>query len=77
MPADDQIQRDLEDRLRRLNEIGMALSSVQNNLNALLERILQEARRFTRAEAGTLYLARDDHLTFEIIQNLSTAFNYT
>ncbi|MCH2660119.1 GAF domain-containing protein [bacterium] len=69
MPADDQIQRDLEDRLRRLNEIGMALSSVQNNLNALLERILQEARRFTRAEAGTLYLARDDHLTFEIIQN--------
>ena len=69
MPADDQIQRDLEDRLRRLNEIGMALSSVQNNLNALLERILQEARRFTRAEAGTLYLASDDHLTFEIIQN--------
>ena len=69
MPADDQIQRDLEDRLRRLNEIGMALSSVQNNLNALLERILQEARRFTRAEAGTLYLACEDYLTFEIIQN--------
>ena len=69
MPADDQIQSDLEDRLRRLNEIGMALSSVQNNLNALLERILQEARRFTRAEAGTLYLACEDYLTFEIIQN--------
>ena len=69
MPSDVQIQHDLEDRLRRLNEIGMALSSVQHNLNALLERILQEARRFTRAEAGTLYLAVDDHLTFEIIQN--------
>ena len=69
MPSDAQIQHELEDRLRRLNEIGMALSSVQHNLNALLERILQEARRFTRAEAGTLYLAKDDHLTFEITQN--------
>ena len=39
MPSDAQIQHELEDRLRRLNEIGMALSSVQHNLNALLERI--------------------------------------
>ena len=57
-------QLDLEDRLRRLNEIGVALSSVQRNLSALLERILQEARRFTRAEAGTLYLVKGDVLTF-------------
>ena len=69
MPSDVQIQHDLEDRLRRLNEIGVALSSEKHNLNALLERILQEARRFTRAEAGTLYLAKNEHLTFEIIQN--------
>lgn len=69
MPPNTQIQHDLEDRLRRLNEIGVALSSVQHNLNALLEQILKEARRFTRAEAGTLYLAKDEHLTFEIIQN--------
>jgi HD-GYP domain-containing protein (c-di-GMP phosphodiesterase class II) len=62
-------QLDLEDRLRRLNEIGVALSSVQRNLSALLERILQEARRFTRAEAGTLYLVKGDVLTFEIAQN--------
>ena len=69
MPSDAQIHYDLEDRLRRLNEIGVALSSVQHNLNALLERILQEARRFTHAEAGTLYLAKNESLTFEIIQN--------
>lgn len=60
---------DLEDRLRRLNEIGIALSSVQNDLTALLEQILEQARHFTCAEAGTLYLAKGDVLTFEIAQN--------
>jgi len=68
MSVDNQIQLDLEDRLRRLNEIGVALSSVRD-LNALLERILKEARRFTHAEAGTLYLVSGRHLTFEIAQN--------
>ena len=60
--------RDLEERLERLNEIGSALSA-ERNLNVLLERILQEARAFTQADAGTLYLFRDEHLHFEIIQN--------
>jgi HD-GYP domain-containing protein (c-di-GMP phosphodiesterase class II) len=69
MPEDNYSQLDLEDRLRRLNEIGVALSSVQNDLNALLERILQEARHFTHAEAGTLYLVEGEVLTFEIAQN--------
>ncbi len=59
---------DLEDRLRRLNEIGVALS-VERNLTVLLERILLEARSFTRADAGTLFLLKSDHLTFEIAQN--------
>lgn len=59
---------DLEDRLRRLNEIGVALS-VEHNLTVLLERILLEARSFTRADAGTLFLLKGDHLTFEIAQN--------
>jgi HD-GYP domain-containing protein (c-di-GMP phosphodiesterase class II) len=59
---------DLEDRLRRLNEIGVALS-VERNLTVLLERILLEARSFTRADAGTLFLLKGDHLTFEIAQN--------
>ena len=61
-------QLDLEERLRRLNEIGVALSG-QDDLHNLLDRILLEARRFTNADAGTLYLAKDDHLTFEVTQN--------
>ncbi|MBM3279410.1 MAG: GAF domain-containing protein [Candidatus Handelsmanbacteria bacterium] len=59
---------DLEDRLRRLNGIGVALS-VERNLTVLLERILQEARSFTRADAGTLFLLKGEHLSFEIAQN--------
>lgn len=69
MSTQDQRHSDLEDRLRRLNEIGIALSSVQNDLTALLERILLQARHFTGAEAGTLYLVKGDVLTFEIAQN--------
>ena len=42
----------LEERLRRLTEIGVALSA-EHDLYALLELILSEARAFTRADAGT------------------------
>jgi diguanylate cyclase (GGDEF)-like protein len=35
----------------------------------LLERILSEARRFTRAEAGTLFLREGDLLHFAVVQN--------
>ncbi|MBT6628803.1 MAG: GAF domain-containing protein, partial [Gemmatimonadetes bacterium] len=60
--------RDLEDRLRRLNEIGAALS-LERDLDTLLDRILLEARRFTNADAGTLYLLQGQELTFKIAQN--------
>ena len=68
MAAESSRQQDLEERLRRLNEIGVALSG-QDDLHTLLDRILFEARRFTGADAGTLYLAKGDHLTFEVTQN--------
>ena len=68
MPTNATRRGDLEECLRRLNEIGSALS-VEHNLRTLLERILLEARRFTGADAGTLFLAAEDHLTFEITQN--------
>lgn len=68
MPAGASPEGELQDRLRRLNEIGVALS-VERDLNVLLERILHEARSFTGADAGTLYLVKDDHLTFAIAQN--------
>ena len=60
--------RDLEDRLRRLNEIGAALS-LEHDLDTLLDRILLAARRFTNADAGTLYLLQGQELTFKIAQN--------
>jgi HD-GYP domain-containing protein (c-di-GMP phosphodiesterase class II) len=39
------------------------------DLDTLLERILTEARRFTRADAGTLYLAAKARLHFNFVQN--------
>jgi HD-GYP domain-containing protein (c-di-GMP phosphodiesterase class II) len=41
--------------LRRLTQVGIALSS-ERNLDRLLERILDEARAVCGADAGTLYL---------------------
>jgi HD-GYP domain-containing protein (c-di-GMP phosphodiesterase class II) len=58
------------DRLSELNAIGASLSS-ERDINRLLERILDAAKKITRADAGTLYLL--DHvnkqLTFEILHN--------
>lgn len=60
----------LRQQMQRLNEIGIALSS-EHNLNRLLERILTEARAFTHADAGTLYLVQSEsrQLKMEIVQN--------
>ena len=62
------LELNLKERLRRLNEIGVALSA-EYDLHALLELILAEARTFTRADAGTLYLVKGEVLTFEITHN--------
>src|SRR5439155_1736241 len=56
--------------LDELLEIGIALTS-ERDLGALLERILSQARRFTRAEAGTVFLREGDHLRFAVVQNES------
>ena len=53
---------------RELVQIGITLTSEQD-LGTLLERILPEARRFTRAEAGTLFLREGDQLRFSVVQN--------
>jgi HD-GYP domain-containing protein (c-di-GMP phosphodiesterase class II) len=57
-------------RIKKLSEIGIALSA-EHNLNNLLEMIIDEAREFTNADGGTLYILRDGKLHFEIIQNES------
>ena len=54
--------------LKELIEIGIALTS-ERDLTSLPARILTEARRFTHAEAGTLYLREGDRLRFAAVQN--------
>ncbi len=60
------------DQIRRLNQIGTALSA-EKNLDKLLEMIVDEARKFTNADGGTLYIMSDDEeeLHFAIVQNTS------
>src|SRR5256712_2594403 len=59
---------DREKLLAELIEIGIALTN-ERDLYALLDRILDQARRFTRAEAGTLFLRDGEHLRFAVVQN--------
>jgi diguanylate cyclase (GGDEF)-like protein len=59
---------DREQLVEELIEIGLALTN-ERDLYALLDRILETARRFTRAEAGTLFLCEGDHLRFAVVQN--------
>jgi GAF domain-containing protein len=54
--------------LKQLIQIGIGLTS-ERDLASLPARILTEARRFTRAEAGTLYLRDADALRFAAVQN--------
>ncbi len=58
----------LTQAFRELVQIGITLTSEQD-LARLLERILTEARRFTRAEAGTLFLREGELLHFAVVQN--------
>jgi len=62
--------QDIRERLETLNKIGIALSS-ETILSRLLELIVKEARNFTNADAGSLYLVDYDKncLNFEVAQN--------
>ncbi len=60
--------RGLTELLKQLIQIGIALSS-ERDLTVLLERIVGEARRFTNAEAGTLFLREGGALRFAVVQN--------
>jgi HD-GYP domain-containing protein (c-di-GMP phosphodiesterase class II) len=57
-------------QIKRLTQIGIALSG-ERNLERLLEMIVDEARKFTNADGGTLYIMSDDEteLHFAIVQN--------
>lgn len=56
-------------KLGKLMDIGLALSG-ERNLDILLDMIMQEARNFTHADGGTLYiLSKDNKLHYKIFQN--------
>ena len=61
--------RKLESTIKTLSSIGAALSS-EHNLPRLLQMILEQARKFTNADGGTLYLVGDNKKTllFAIVQ---------
>lgn len=64
----------LEDKLRRLNEIGISLS-IERNLRSLLKKILIYAKGLTFADGGTIYLVTPEGTChFEIIS--TDSLNY-
>ena len=57
-------------KIKSLTQIGAALSA-EHNIDRLLEMIVEEGRKVTNADGGTLYIMSDDEkmLQFEIVQN--------
>ncbi len=62
----------LEYQIERFSEIGLSLSK-EKDMNKVLEMIIDEGRRITHADGGTLYMMIDDgtRLKFEIMQTAS------
>jgi HD-GYP domain-containing protein (c-di-GMP phosphodiesterase class II) len=58
------------EHIKKLTRIGVALSA-EKNIGRLFEMIVDEAREFTHADGGTLYIMSDDEqeLRFAIVQN--------
>ena len=76
MPFPTRPTADAESRGAKLIRIGIALSSERDG-DRLMESILLEAKAFTNADGGTLYLcAEDRRLRFAIVRNdsLDVAF---
>ena len=65
----------LEDRVKRLQEIGLSLST-EDDINVIFELIMAEAKNITNADGRTLYMISDDGQTmkFEIMQTDSMDF---
>lgn len=59
---------DEKQKLDELINIGIALAN-EKRLDHLLDKIVKEARNFTNADAGTLYLREGDHIRFVVSQN--------
>ncbi len=61
---------ELAQQTERLVHIGLALS-VERNVERIFEMVVDEARRITNADAGSLYIVNEPHthLDFVIVQN--------
>ena len=67
---------ELEDQIKNLSEIGVALSK-EKDMGKLLETILLEAKRISAADGGTLYMKTEDNrLKFEIMMTDSLGIHY-
>ena len=55
-------------KLKEIVRLGSELNTIQD-VDILLERILEEARKFVNADAGTIYVREGDHLVFSHAQN--------
>ncbi|PCJ49420.1 MAG: diguanylate cyclase [Gammaproteobacteria bacterium] len=64
-----------QDSLKRLIQIGLALSS-ERNTTSLIERILHEATSLSNADGGTFYLKKEQCLEFAIIRNNTLDITY-
>lgn len=58
------MNRDLKTQIQNLVRIGIALSS-ERDIDVLLEMIVDESRRFTLADGGTLYVVSSDGLSLD------------
>ncbi|SMP64782.1 GAF domain-containing protein [Desulfonatronum zhilinae] len=58
----------LDGNLDHILDIFTSLRELRG-MDAILDRILLEARRICRAEAGSIFLVKGDHLVFSIVHN--------
>ncbi|MDP6570037.1 MAG: HD domain-containing phosphohydrolase [Candidatus Marinimicrobia bacterium] len=65
----------LEDRVKRLQEIGLSLST-EDDINVIFELIMEEAKNITNADGRTLYMISEDgkSMKFEIMRTDSMNF---
>jgi hypothetical protein len=61
-------QSEMDGNLSYILDIFKSLRELRG-MDAILDRILLEARKICRAEAGSILLVKDDHLVFSIVHN--------
>ena len=57
-----------QEKLDSLTRLGIELSQI-NDLDIVMERVLTRARQFVNADAGSIYIRRDNLLHFSYTQN--------